>query len=290
MIELAMLKNQSYTTSIQIPFPPEVVFDHIKDVPRWWTEDFEGYNNKLNDEFVICHPGAHYSKQRVTEMIPGKKIVWLVTESELTWLQNKEEWTGTSMIFELVPDGDKTTLSFSHEGLVPGLECYDRCSQGWNIVIKNRLFNFITHYKMANQNNVAKYTVAIEVERSPADVFNHIVNDIPKYWPEDFEGECAKLNDEFVFRSEGGHYSKNLVTEFVPGKKVVWLVTESIRPTDNFDWTGTKMTFELKPKGNNTVVEFTYDGVVLENEQERLVQICDFVIEESLYNFLTKGR
>lgn len=134
------------------------------------------------------------------------------------------------------------------------------------------------------------YTVSIEVVKSPAEVFNHILNDIPKFWPEDFEGESNKLNDEFVFRSDGGHYSKNKVVEFVLGKKVVWLVTESIRPTDNFDWTGTKMIFELTPREDNTLLEFTYDGFILDNEYDRLVQICDMVIKDMLYNFLIAGE
>ena len=86
------------------------------------------------------------------------------------------------------------------------------------------------------------------------------------------------------------HYSKNKVVEFVPNKKVVWLTTESIRRTDNFDWTGTKMIIELTPKGNNTLIEYIYDGVVLENEIDRLKQICDMVIKESLYNFLKTDK
>lgn len=130
------------------------------------------------------------------------------------------------------------------------------------------------------------YTVSIEVEKSPAVVFNHILNDVPQFWPEDFEGESSKLNDEFIFRSEGGHYSKNKVIELEQDKKVTWLVTESIRPADNFDWSGTKMIFELRPKGDNTLIEFTYDGFILDDEYDRLVQICDFVVKQSLYNFL----
>jgi len=135
-----------------------------------------------------------------------------------------------------------------------------------------------------------KYTVAIEGAKSLEDVFNHILNDVSKWWPEDFEGESTKLNDEFVFRSGDSHYSKNKVVELVPNKKVVWLVTESIRKTDNFDWTGTKYIFELTPKGDNTILKFTYDGFILENESERLVQVCDMVIKEMLYNFMVNGK
>ncbi|HVZ97858.1 MAG TPA: SRPBCC family protein [Chitinophagaceae bacterium] len=140
---------------------------------------------------------------------------------------------------------------------------------------------------MENKNyTTANYTVSIALTKSPGDVFNHIIHDVSKWWPEDFEGESAKLNDEFVFTSGDSHYSKNKVTELVPDKKVVWLVTDSIRRTDNYVWTGTKMIFELVPDGDNTLLKFTYDGVVLENEYDRLVQICDFCIREKLYRFI----
>ena len=143
---------------------------------------------------------------------------------------------------------------------------------------------------MTNQNyKAANYTVAIEVAKSPNDVFNHVI-DLSKWWPEEFEGESIKLNNEFVFKTGDGHYSKNKVVEFVPDKKIVWLTTESIRKTDNFDWTGTKMIFELTPKGNNTLIAFTYDGVVFEDEYDRLVMICDMTLKELFLNFIMNGK
>jgi hypothetical protein len=80
----------------------------------------------------------------LVEVIPNKKVVWLVTESTLNWLQDKQEWTNTRMIFDLTTNGDKTLLHFTHEGLVPEKECYARCVQGWDMVIKDWLFNYIT--------------------------------------------------------------------------------------------------------------------------------------------------
>jgi hypothetical protein len=133
------------------------------------------------------------------------------------------------------------------------------------------------------------YSVAIEVAKSPGDVFSHLIN-LKKWWPEEFEGESIKLNSEFVFRTGDTHYSKNKVIEFVPYKKVVWITTESIRKTDNYDWTGTKFIFELTSKGDNTLLKFTYDGIILENESERLIQICDMTIKEMFYNFITCGK
>ena len=57
------------------------------------------------------------------------------------------EWTNTKMIFEISTKEDKTILHFTHEGLVPNNECYTMCTQGWNMIIKERLFGFITENK-----------------------------------------------------------------------------------------------------------------------------------------------
>lgn len=142
------MKNQNYSTSIELECAPNVVFNYIKDVSKWWSKDFEGSSSKLNDEFVICHPDRHYSKQKLIEVIRDKKVVWLVTDSKLTWLKkDQHEWTNTKMVFDITTNGDKTMLHFTHEGLVPEKECYTMCAQGWNMVIKDRLFNFITEGK-----------------------------------------------------------------------------------------------------------------------------------------------
>jgi len=142
------MENKNFTATIEVAKSPQDVFDCIKEVAKWWSKDYEGSSTKLNDEFVICHPGAHYSKQRLFEVIPGEKVVWLVIASHLDWIKkNKGEWTNTKMIFEITTNGDKTLLHFTHEGLVPEKECYAMCERGWNMVINDWLFNFITDGK-----------------------------------------------------------------------------------------------------------------------------------------------
>jgi hypothetical protein len=139
---------------------------------------------------------------------------------------------------------------------------------------------------MVNMNYVTvTYSVTIEVSKSQPEVFNH-VTDLSKWWPEEFVGEEIKLNTDFIFKTGDGHFSKNKVIEFETNKKLAWITTESWRKSDNFDWTGTKMIVEIAHEGDNTVIVFTYDGVVLENEQKRLAEICNFCIKNKLYNFI----
>ena len=131
---------------IEVEKSPKDVFNCITEVPKWWSKDFEGNSKRVHDEFVIHHPNQHYSKQKLVEVIPGKKITWLVEDSTLCWIEtDKQEWTNTKMVFEITTAGDKTILLFTHEGLTPGKECYAICEKGWTIIIKNWLFHFITY-------------------------------------------------------------------------------------------------------------------------------------------------
>src|ERR1700740_3590360 len=130
---------RSYQTTMSIDRPVEEVFQKITRVPQWWTTDFEGKSAMVGDEFIIHHPGAHYAKHLVVESIPGRKLIWLVTESKLDWLRNQGEWTNTRMIFKL----SSGKLYFIHEGLTPDKESYERCSQGWEEVILQKLSSYI---------------------------------------------------------------------------------------------------------------------------------------------------
>jgi uncharacterized protein YndB with AHSA1/START domain len=144
------MENRNFSTTIEVAKSPQTVFRSITShLAQWWGgKDLKGRSIHLNDEFIIDHPGTHFSKQKLVEVVPDKKIVWLVTESSLSWLKkNQQEWSNTKMIFEISTKDDKTVLHFTHEGLVPELECYPMCAQGWSTVINDWLFNLITYNK-----------------------------------------------------------------------------------------------------------------------------------------------
>lgn len=150
------MTDQNYSTYIAVDNSPSEVFNSLKEVAQWWSKDFEGNSSELNDEFIIHHPGQHYSKQRLIEVVPNEKIIWLVTESKLNWLKtDKEEWTGTKMIFEIATEGNKTVLRFTHDGLIPQQECYAMCRQGWDMIVKDWLLHFITTGKSSGGMNKA---------------------------------------------------------------------------------------------------------------------------------------
>ena len=140
---------KDFTITLLVDQSPEEIFNAVNDVRKWWSgfysEEIKGNTEKLGDEFTFhAGSGAHYSKQKLVEVIPGEKVVWLVTESELRFLKNKSEWTGTKIVFDITKQISKTQLRFIHEGLTPVIECYDSCSPAWTMCVHEKLLQLIT--------------------------------------------------------------------------------------------------------------------------------------------------
>ena len=47
------MKTQDYTESTTVNATPQEAFKGINSVTKWWTENFEGSSQKLNDEFIL---------------------------------------------------------------------------------------------------------------------------------------------------------------------------------------------------------------------------------------------
>lgn len=140
------MEYKKVTSSIEVERSAEHVFNCINQVSKWWVRDIVGNSTQLNDEFHFRND-HHYSKQKLIEVIPNKKIIWLVTECDLNYLKDRNEWTNTKMIFEIIDKGDKTEIHFTHEGLDPTKESYADSQTGWDMFIKQKLFDFITKGK-----------------------------------------------------------------------------------------------------------------------------------------------
>ncbi len=135
-------KKGSFSYSFKTSKTADEVYELLLNIDQWWSglfeENIEGKSKKINDEFSFkAGGGVHYSKQKLVELIPGKKIVWLVTDSNLSFLKAPSEWNGTKICFVISSDKNKTEITFTHEGLVPQIECYDSCSGAWNGYLDN---------------------------------------------------------------------------------------------------------------------------------------------------------
>lgn len=136
--------NEHFNIIFVVDQPANEVFNAVCNISKWWTENVNGKSLSLNDEFTVQFEDMHFSRQRLIEVIPNKKIVWLVTDSKLSWLENKQEWTDTKIVFEIYNHDNRTQLRFTHIGLIPKVECYGDCSSAWTQYIRSSLFKLIT--------------------------------------------------------------------------------------------------------------------------------------------------
>jgi hypothetical protein len=155
--------------------------------------------------------------------------------------------------------------------------------------------------------NDKDYATTIAVNQTPEVVFS-AVNNPRGWWSEEIEGDTDKLGAEFTYHYKDIHGCKMKITEFIPDKKVVWTVLDNsfdftkeesapISPSlyakkfnTKTEWKGTKVTFEITRKGNETEIRFSHLGLVPEYE---CYDLCSNAwgsyINGSLKNLITKG-
>jgi hypothetical protein len=134
---------ENYTISFKDQSPQQV-FAAINNVRDWWSGEIEGSTDELGAEFVYRYQDVHRSTQKITEWVPGRRIVWHVVDAQINFVNDKAEWNGTDVVFEIIRKGGKTELRFTHVGLVPTIECYGKCAGAWGFYINESLRNLIT--------------------------------------------------------------------------------------------------------------------------------------------------
>ena len=138
------MTSQNFATTFVVDQTPDETFAAILNVRGWWSGEIEGRTDTLGEEFTYRYKDIHYSKQQISELVPGRRVVWQIVDAYLNFVEDATEWTGTEVIFEVVPKGGQTEVRFSHVGLVPASECYDQCSSAWGFYVNRSLRDLIT--------------------------------------------------------------------------------------------------------------------------------------------------
>jgi hypothetical protein len=147
-IHYSLTKNDfmsasDFATTLLVDKSPKEVFCAVSNVRGWWSEEIEGDTEKLNDEFIYHYEDIHRCKMKLIEVVPDKKVVWLVLDNYFKFTKDKSEWIGTKVIFEISQMDNKTALVMTHQGLVPEYECFEICRDAWTSYIQNSLRNLM---------------------------------------------------------------------------------------------------------------------------------------------------
>ncbi|GAA3589337.1 hypothetical protein [Kribbella ginsengisoli] len=92
-----------YSTSFTVQQSADEVYAAILNVGAWWTGEIEGRADEVGGEFAYRHLPQHYSLQRVVELEPGRRVAWEVVDSKLAFVSEPSEWTGSQIVFDILP-------------------------------------------------------------------------------------------------------------------------------------------------------------------------------------------
>lgn len=293
----------NFTTSITVDNTAKEVFDAINNPRAWWSEEITGITDMLHEVWDYHYQDVHRCKMKIVELIPDKRVVWLVLDNFFSFTKDPNEWKGDRIKFEISTFGNKTTLQVTQEGLTAENECFDICENAWNTYIQKSLYSLLTTGKgqpNSSENpqtedekslSSADFTTTFFVNQSSEEVFNAI-NNVRGWWQGEIEGETVKANDVFTYRMPGHHYSQQQIIESTPNEKVVWLITDSeLKFAHKNEWTDTKIIFEIKAINNKTQVRFTHVGLVPAFE---CYGDCSWawnaLMQESLVSLITTGK
>lgn len=132
------MKQQNFHSSITANISAREAFERIGQVSDWWTVGVRGDSRKLGDAFTVRF-GETFVDFEIVEVVPDKRIVWLVTDCNLPWIKNKKEWKDTRIEWNVSTNHAVTQIDMTHVGLFPGVECYDKCEAGWNFYVGESL-------------------------------------------------------------------------------------------------------------------------------------------------------
>lgn len=138
------MATPDFSTTILVDKTPKEVFNAINNVRGWWSENIDGNTDKLNAQFLYHYKDVHISKMKIVELVPDKKVVWLVLENQFNFTKDQHEWKGNKIVFEISQKDNQTQLQFTQIGLVPGYECYNVCKDAWTGYIQGSLKDLIT--------------------------------------------------------------------------------------------------------------------------------------------------
>ena len=107
-----------FTTAFTVNRTPQEAFAAICNVRGWWSEDIRGGTEKPGDIFNYRFKDIHRCTIKVTKSIPGEKVVWHVLDNYFSFTEDRSEWKGTDVVFDISRKGDQTEVRVTHVGLV----------------------------------------------------------------------------------------------------------------------------------------------------------------------------
>ncbi len=111
---------------------PEKIYEAIstqQGIASWWSI----YNNakaEVGSTYHISFGGGYYKEIKVTELVPGKKVVWQILDAH-------PEWLNTTVLFHINMGINSAELRFNHAGWKEYTDMFAQCNHHWGVYLQN---------------------------------------------------------------------------------------------------------------------------------------------------------
>lgn len=138
--------DTNYTSEITVTNTPEAAYQALTNgFDKWWTTACNLVSE--TGEEITFRFGPTYWVMRANNLVPDKFVELECIEANHVHdglpSSIRNEWKGTKLKWEIQKQEEKTKIVLVHEGLMPLLECYDVCEQGWDYFFVNSLKQYL---------------------------------------------------------------------------------------------------------------------------------------------------
>jgi hypothetical protein len=122
--------DNSYTKTYVIEATGEQVYRALTDpqsISSWWnTTSTTGSGQAGGELRTMFGAEQEPTVRRVIAAHRHSVVIWEVAASPLV-----PDWVGTRPTFTISALSNGCRLDFAHHGLVPDLDCFDKCARDW---------------------------------------------------------------------------------------------------------------------------------------------------------------
>lgn len=252
---------------LRIQAPCEKVYAALttaEGIRNWWTRDAELDAHVGGTGAFRFYEGKGITRVRIDALATDARVAWTVTASNAPG-----GWDGTTITFDLKPDGGATALALAHRGFEDANEGYALVSTGWAYYLVS-----LQQYLEAGQGTpqqekdfaiFARSRVRgpeirheIPIKASPQELFRALTDArrLGQWWIPDTRGESKPGNVlEFWFGAQSCQSMR--VKSLEADSRVCWQAVES----DLSDWAGTEVEFVIRPEdAARSRLQFRHSG------------------------------
>ena len=138
--------DANYTREIIVSNTPSAAYQALTTTfDKWWTTSCNPISE--TGDKITFRFGSTYWVMRANTLVPDNSVELECIEAhhvhEGLSSSILDEWQGTKLKWKIQKLGEKTKIVLVHEGLVPSLNCYEVCEQGWDYFFVNSLNQYL---------------------------------------------------------------------------------------------------------------------------------------------------